>query len=183
MTGLFRTSAALSEEQRHYHALVFRSFRGDMLVEGNWLDFPSYLAALEAMQPNQQLVAHLRMLWQQHFEAEWRRTSPALENQTRHMQTSNALSLPGQDENNPHSIAANLRTLIIPDWHDSIVASGAINRVVYSNSPHNGRYVTWLQAGSTLHIFFNALRGLASNDAKRTHEPHRTHSPPFRTGR
>ena len=157
---IIRTAAALSDEQRQRHAQVFGPLRGTLLLEGDWPDFPGYLAALEAV-GQQQIAAHLHELWEQHFKIEWQRISPALENQTRHMQNNYVLSPSDQVGDNAQSIEANLRTLISPQlWRDDAPMSGTIHRVVYNNSAHNGRYVTWLQSGSTLHVFFNALRAL-----------------------
>lgn len=122
-----------------------------------------------------QLVDHLRGVWEQHLAAEWRRAAGFMQGQTRAMLNNrlpewkrahlSARGLPTTpDQYLPAgvmSIEENLRLLVAgPVWSDPAVLAAPIARVVYVNSPHTGRYVTFLIAGTTLRIFFNAVRNL-----------------------
>lgn len=170
------TAAALSEEQRQQNELVFGPLRNALLIEGDWPDFPAYLAALDAHVSEElrdQIVPHLRELWEQYGAAEWKRTANSLQNQTRAMlnnrlpewkrasfakqgvtPTPAEYLAPGV-----RSIEASLQALIAPEiWVDPQIVTAATRRVVYVNSAHNGRYITWLHTGATLRIFFHALR-------------------------
>lgn len=173
---ILRTAAALSEQQRQQNTQVFGALRAALLIEGNWPDFPSYLAALDkqlSTDHREQIVPHLRELWEQHFAAEWKRTSAALENQTRpllnnrlpewkraHLIKQGLPTTPDQYlAPGVRSIEESLRALIGPElWSNSEIVTAATTRVIYVNSAHNGRYTTWFHTGTTLRIFFNALR-------------------------
>ncbi len=121
------------------------------------------------------IVSHLREMWEQYVAGEWRRVSGNLHGQTKamlnnrlpewkraHLTKQGLPTTPDQYlATGVLSIEENLRTLISPElWSDPQLVTAATARIVYCNSAHVGRYVTWLHTGSTLRIFFHAVRNL-----------------------
>lgn len=175
-----RTAAALSVPQLALNRVVFDELGEALLLDRPDLDFPSYLAGLaaerpadlrarietrsaagDAGQPSDQaaallseplrlrdtLVAHLADLWTRYLSPEWARVERRLLGNAGYLL--NSMSGSGVP---PATIMDNLRQFIAapsgygPDTRE----------IVFTPSPHTGRYTTRLQAGSTLYLFFDA---------------------------
>lgn len=171
-----RTAATLTPDQLRVNRLIFDTVGPALLLEGNWSDMTAYLEVLATQRPetlrdralahygaqalapeaetlladpfrmHDLLVAHLRELWETHLEAEWAQSQRSLQHQVAVLSS----SIPSSGVA-PTVILRNLQTFIARE-------AGYVpqaQEVVFVPSPHTGRYITQLLAGSTLYLFFD----------------------------
>ncbi len=173
-----QTAVALTPQQLHTNRIIFEQLGAALLIDGACPDFPAYLDALTAESPQAMrdrvlaqhansadkspdvapliadplmlhdlLIAHLRMLWEQHGAPEWARVQRTLQ---QHLDVL-LHSKPGSGIA-PDTIMDNLRTYIA----GTLGTAAGVQNLVFVPSPHTGRYITQLQVGSTLYLFFDA---------------------------
>jgi DNA-binding transcriptional ArsR family regulator len=166
-------------QQLHVNRIIFEHLGAALLIDSAGPDFPAYLDALAAESPaamrdrvlaQQQvsgtttlheieplladppmlhdlLTAHVRALWERHGAPEWARVQRALQQHVDLLQH----STPGSGLA-PEVILGNLRTYVA----GSVGPVQGVHEMIFVPSPHTGRYVTQLQVGSALYLFFDA---------------------------